>query len=93
MRIFLMAFIATLLGVCSFAFAADEGDIDTDQLQDHFQSKELPLNLELSSAVIDIDPVITGGTITSDYLSEWEADSALYHDCPQCVANQPFPDD
>jgi len=40
----------------------------------------------------EIDPVVTGQTISEDHLAIWEENRKRYLECPECVASQPFPD-
>lgn len=43
--------------------------------------------------VPDIDPIITGRTITKQHELRWQAEHERYLECPECVASQPFPGD
>ena len=93
MRIITAATIGIVAMFHAAASTAEETIVEPKAAINHLDSDELPLDLELSTTVIDTDPIVTGGTISSDYLTSWEYQSTLYEECPECVANQPFPGD
>jgi len=52
---------------------------------------ELEPTEETRNSVTETDPIVTGKTIASEHLERWKRQSDLYHACPECVANQPYP--
>ena len=47
----------------------------------------------VASASSDIDPIITGKRVSAEHFAKWKAEREKYLKCPECVANQPFPED
>lgn len=41
----------------------------------------------------DVDPVVTGQTLSNDDIAQWQEQRKRYLECPECETKQPFPGD
>ncbi|MEM7069625.1 MAG: hypothetical protein AAF478_12160 [Pseudomonadota bacterium] len=93
MRILPIAYIGAFICCWSIAAANEEYIAPLPDSSNGSVAFEKQYSLENSDEVMEVDPLVTGATVTKKHLLEWEARRDLYFQCPECFANQPYPED
>ncbi len=81
MRIFTVCFLAGSAVVAANSVNPDQPETSTSSQQ------------AVIAVPNTVDPIITGQTISSENIADWEAQSKRYRQCPECEEKQPFPGD
>ena len=79
--------------ILTLALMAGSAVLAANPLQDSGQQKEPGYPENLAQINEEVDRIVTGQTLSGDDIQEWEEQRKRYLECPDCTANQPFPED